>query len=251
MGGPIQLRLPVVVLVAAFSSGCVLRIYQPLSDVGQPVLVRTDAPNFTGLTIRLSCPTGGMLNRMEAADLCRHTQLLLERQGAQVIRAASERRFGDPPPSEASGPPDLSLRLTAREIHQARHPWSWVLCAASFTAIPAMVETTFAQEVHIRDASGFVLLEDTIQGRIVERYSPLARLTNWMLDKLWRPPAEALTGSAFEERLTADLDGRLSQLVFDATMRAQVLGSFRVSDHRVASPAKEASPTAESAEDGP
>ena len=101
-------------------------------------------------------------------------------------------------------------------------PLSVALCAASFTLVPAIEESTFAQDVVVRDSSGVALVSRSLEGRLVRRigFGPWAG--NKILDLLWRDDEEEVHGAAGRD-LSTDLYQQLSQLVFDARMRSEVL----------------------------
>ena len=88
--------------------------------------------------------------------------------------------------------------------------------------MPAVSESTFAQEVVIRDGSGALISSDTLQGRIVSRFGVGTWGVNKVLDLGWREPADELTGDAAKRDLSQDLYQQLSQLVFNAKMRWEV-----------------------------
>ncbi|MCB9693865.1 MAG: hypothetical protein H6736_18800 [Alphaproteobacteria bacterium] len=202
-----------------------VRVYQPLSGMTRPVVVDPGAPNLRGLAVDLVCPSDDFMNRQEASNLCRKVSTLFENQGATVrVVTEGQPRFGDPVDAgEIAGPADLSVVLRGREVHQARHPFSWVLCYFSFTIVPAVTESTFAQDVEVRDRTGFLVAQTSLQGRMVERFGVGPWVGNKLLDVLWRKPEDEITGDAFQKDISTDLYEQLSQVVFDARITAEVL----------------------------
>jgi hypothetical protein len=222
-------KLTVLVLLA-HGTGCV-RKYQPLRGLNTPVVIDTQVANLAGVRLAVHCVPGGMLDRLSAAELCRKVGVVLENQGATVTTVATVSGVEggiDETPDTAPGPggapaTDLLLELRARKIHQAKNPMSWLLCLASFTVVPASTEYTFAQDVVIRDGTGFLLAEETLQGRIVQQFGVASWLGNALLDSLWRAPEDKLTGEAMRRDLSTDLYRQLSQAVFNAKIQRLVL----------------------------
>jgi hypothetical protein len=105
----------------------------------------------------------------------------------------------------------------------ANDPVSWVLFVLSFSVVPAVTETSFAVDVIIRDESGFLLVSDSLQGRLVRRLGVGAWGTNLVLDRFLRDEDDRITGDAAHEDLSADLYGQLGQLMFNAKMQREVL----------------------------
>lgn len=220
--------LPVIGLAAASGgSGCV-HVYQPLSGLHRPVVIDTGLANFEGVRLAIYCPAGDGLNPSEAASLCRKVGVLFQNQGAEVSTSIRDNRFRDDGIGEGQAaaeeaPTDLVLELRSRELHESNDPLSWLLCAGTFTLVPAVTEFSFAQDVIIRDGDGFVLLSDTLQGRIIRRFGAGAWAGNKVLDLIWRDDEDELLGDAAKRELSQDLYQQLSQLVFNATMRLDVL----------------------------
>jgi hypothetical protein len=222
-------RRALVVGFALAATGCVVTVYQPMSGLHRPAVVDPRLPNLEDVRLTVRCVPGGLLNAQEAGALCQKVGLLFENQGATVTTVAGDRSAGDTGTDaggdDADGPPptDLTLELRAREVHRANNPLGWALCIGSFTVIPAVTESTFAQDVAIRDASGFLLVSDTLEGRLVTRFGFGAWLGNELLDLTVRDDREDLTNGAAGRDLSADLYRQLSQLVFNAKMQWQVL----------------------------
>ncbi len=204
-----------------------MHVYEPLSGLHRPIVIDTGDANFPGLKLAIYCPAGGALNPSEAASLCRKVGMLFQNQGAEVTTSIRDNRqrddFAQTGEAVAEPAEELVLELRAREIHQSNDPLSWLLCMGTFTLVPAITEYSFAQDVIIRDAGGSVLLSDTLQGRIIRRFGAGAWAGNKVLDLVWRDPEDELIGEVAQRELSQDLYQQLSQLVFNATMRAGVL----------------------------
>jgi hypothetical protein len=217
-----------VVALLAQGTGCV-RIYQPLRGLNTPVVIDTQVGNLTGVRLTVHCVPGDMLDRLSADELCRKVGVVFENQGATVTTistlSGAEGDIGDAPETAAEPIPetDLLLELRARKIHQAKNPMLWMLCVASLTVVPASTEYTFAQDVVIRDGTGFLLAQETLQGRIVQQFGIASWLGNAVLDAFWRAPEDELTGEAMSHDLSTDLYRQLSQTVFNAKMQWLVL----------------------------
>ena len=130
--------------------------------------------------------------------------------------------LGEEPATEAPKT-DLLLELSARVVHKNNDPLSWILCFASGTLVPAVTESTFAQDVVVRDGTGFLLIQDTMEGRIVRTFGLGTWVGNKVLDWVVRPKADEMNDKATHARLSADLYAQLSQLVFNAKKRWEVL----------------------------
>jgi hypothetical protein len=203
-------------LLVALAQGCIVRVYQPLSGLHDPLVIDPTLPNLADTEITLACPAGGGLTDAEASSLCDNVRALFENQGATVIT-----RDGDAPEPPAAPRTQLSVVLRSRTTNNTKHPLSWALCIVSIGVLPAVVEESFAQEVSIRDARGSLLLTDVLEGRVVERYGFGPWFGNVLLN-LTRAKDDRLDQDVASRDLSTDLYGRLSQLVFNARVRAQM-----------------------------
>jgi len=218
-------------LIASGTSGCIVRVYQPMSGLQAPVVVDPTVRNFEDVRMTVHCVPGAFLSRQENSALCRKVGALFEIQGAQVrtidtIGRAEDELEGEPPDgpaAPASEPPtDLTLELRARELHEAKNPMSWLISIGTFTLLPGVSESTFAQDVVIRDSSGFLLVSDSLEGRVMLRFG----LGSWLgtaVSDLGREKDERLIGRAADQDLSEDLYGQLSQLAFNAKVQWQIL----------------------------
>jgi hypothetical protein len=220
-------------MVLGLGMGCV-KVYQPVSGLNQPVVVDPKLANFQDVSLTVYCPPGDLVTANEARVLCRKVGTLFENQGAVVTTYSGDRRqdddlFGDAPAGEGEGdqpPPepttDLFLELRARRVHEAHNQVSWLLCFATVTLVPAVSEFTFAQDVIVRDNTGFMLVTETLQGRIVRYTGAGTWVTHKLLDRFWRDDEDEILGDQPHADLSADYYGQLSQAVFNAKMRWQV-----------------------------
>ncbi len=223
-------RLPAIALGLFTAPGCV-HVYQPLSSLHRPVVVDPQAANFQDLRLSVVCPPGGLVSRGEAEVLCERVSKLFENQGATVTTSGSDRIGEDlaEDPEQETGDPvaapttDLVLELRSRETHFTNDPLSWVLCVGTATLVPAYTESTFAQDVIIRDGTGFLLASDSLQGRIIRTFGFGTWAGNKVLDLVWRKKEDELSTAQVYAEVSADLYGQLSQLVFNAKMRWQIL----------------------------
>lgn len=225
-------RIPKLLAAAAvmlLSTGC-LQTYQPMAGLHQPVIVDPRAGNLKDVRLTVHCVPGDFLDRRAADDLCRKVQVLFENQGANV-HTMTNTAFGDlddldgptGAEAEAAPPTDLTLELRARKLHEARHPMMWLLCVASFTVVPAMNEYTFAQDVVVRDGTGFVLLRDSLRGRIIHQFGVGIWASNGVMNLLWRNDEDKINNETVKQDISGDLYRQLSQLVFNAKLRWQVM----------------------------
>lgn len=205
--------------------GCVT-VYQPLSGFHRPVAANPEIANFPDVRIDVRCVPEDFLGRSGAELLCRKVGTLLSNQGAKVVAYAERDPTLDeePEPSEAAGPPDLVIELRARLLHKERNGLLWVISFASLTILPAISEYSFAQDVTIRDASGFLLIKDSLSARFTRYFGVGTWFLNLALDWTVREEHEKLSGSAINRDFSRDFYGQLTQLAFNALQRHRVLG---------------------------
>lgn len=210
----------------SLSGGCTVRSYQPMSGLHRPVVVDPQLPNLADTRVDLHCIPRDLLNDERADRLCQRVAALLENQGAVVATHLGEGQLEDielgPVPEDEAPRTALSVELRAREIHRSNRPLSWAACVITLTVLPGITESTFAQDLVIRDGSGFLLVTDTLQGRLVTRFGAGTWIGNAVAD-LWRDDAEKIGGDAASKDLSADLYRQISQIVFNARMHARVL----------------------------
>lgn len=222
------LRSCLFLWLASCGTGCV-RIYQPMSGLHRPVVVDPTLANFQDLRLAVHCVPEDLLNPADAAALCQKVETLFENQGAEVTTAGMDSVDDTGQEEEGTAPADdapttdLTLELRAHRVHQANNLLSWALCIGTFTLVPAVTESTFAQDVVIRDGTGFLLVSDSLEGRLVLRFGAGTWVANKLLDLAWRDDADKLTGDAFNHDLSTDLYRQLSQMMFNAEMQWQIL----------------------------
>lgn len=199
------LRCALSMALALAMAGCVT-VYQPLSGLNRPVALDPGLANFADTSIALRCVPGGALTEGEADTLCRKVSQLFENQGARVT-IESVGRIDDAieaaeatEATEAAGASALRVELRAEVVHRDAHSvlfgpladWIW-----GYTA-----DYTVRQEVRIKGADGFLLAQETLTGRFVQRLGFF---------------------SDADEDFSRDYYGRLSQLALDARVRQTVL----------------------------
>ncbi|HVG63319.1 MAG TPA: hypothetical protein VNA24_32440 [Hyalangium sp.] len=206
------------------SSGCVT-VYQPLVSLQRPVVVDPRIANFEGQRMLVRCIPGDYLEPGDADQLCRNVRSLFTKQGAQV--EVEVPRAGMSARGEQDGPKaDLIIDLRARLVHEESSALMGVVSGLTLTLVPSISEFTFAQDVTIRDSSGFQLASDTLQGRFI-RYNGIGVwAVNSALDLLVRSDEEELTGDAPKKDFSRDFHRQLSQLAFNAHMRSWVMRGF-------------------------
>ncbi|QRK05720.1 hypothetical protein JQX13_37070 [Archangium violaceum] len=212
-------------LLAVILSGCVTTVYQPLVSLQRPVIIDPQVANFEGQRFLLRCIPGDYLKLDEAQQLCQHLRTLFTTQGAQVdVQVQQGGMVGGDEEGEAR--PDLIIDLRARLLHEDNSTLLWILSGLTLTLVPAITESSFSQDVTIRDSSGFLLASDNLQGRFV-RYSGFSVwAVNGVLDLLVRSEAEKLGGDRASRDFSRDFYGQLSQLAFNAHMRSVVMRGF-------------------------
>lgn len=221
--------LSVIVLwVSMLLSGCMVRTYHPMSGLHRPTVVDPQAPNFQDVDLTIRCLPGDALTRQGAQRLCQRVGTLFENQGARVTTTTlagedpGEALDREDQVEESTPRSDLTMVLSAREIDRNNHPLSYAMCVVTFTLVPWVRESTFAQDVEIRDGTGFLLLRDSLQGRTVE-YFGLGTWAGHQLLDLTKEKDERLSGEAANQDLSDDLYKQLSQLAFNAKMHWKVL----------------------------
>jgi hypothetical protein len=218
---PFRLGLPCA--LALVFSGCVT-VYQPLLALQRPAVINPEQNNFDGLRLMLRCSPTDYTDSGDSEILCQNLRTLFENQGAKVEVEVPESDL--PRREEAASRPDLVIELSARELHTENSALLWTLCYASATLIPAVTEATFAQDVVLRDADGFLLGSDSLQARMVRYFGLGYWAINAVMDLIVRPKEEQLTGNAAKNDFSRDFYGQLSQLAFHARMKQMVLRSF-------------------------
>jgi hypothetical protein len=217
-------RMVALVLACGATSGCVT-MYQPLTSLQRPVAVDPTIQNFAGTRMLVRCTPSEYLDDYDSQVLCRTVGRLFQNQGATVDtevpvagRAARER--------DEDQRPDLIVELSSRLLNQQESVVLWILCISTSTLVPAVSEFSFAQDIRVRDASGTVLVADSLQARFT-RYTGIAVWgVNWVLDLIVRPEGERLTGDIPNREFSKDLYGQITQLVLNAQMRSTVLRGF-------------------------
>lgn len=208
-------------------------MYQPLNGLDQPVVVDPSRPNLEGVRITVVCNPTDYLRPPEARSLCVHVRKLLQRQGAVVSTRTGAARaegleVGQDGDAGAEGPStDLTVELTARELSSSRHPLTWGLFAITFSLVPAVSESTFAQDIVVRDAAGAPLASETVTGRLSLTVGSVSWAGNKLLDWLAREEGEKVTGDASNVQLSQDLDRQISQTLFNARLQLDVSRAAR------------------------
>ena len=217
-----------VVALLAPSAGCV-PIYQPLRGLNTPVVIDTQVQNLAGVRLTVHCVPGGMLTPLTAQELCQKVGVVFENQGALVTTVATpgglDGGLDDRPEVAGSAMPetDLDLEIRTKVIHQAHNPMLWVLCVLTLTIVPSSTEYTFEHDVVIRDGTGFLLAEETLQGRMVQQFGIAAWAGNGLFNWVWRSDEDDITYATMKQDLSTDLYRQLSQALFNAKMQWLVL----------------------------
>ncbi|WP_224243866.1 hypothetical protein [Hyalangium gracile] len=211
-------------LLALLASGCVT-VYQPLVSLQRPVAVDPQLANFEGQRMLIRCLPGEYLQPADADQLCRNVRSLFTKQGAEVEVEVPRTGVSTRDDGEAARA-DLIVEMKARLVHEENSALLWTLSAITFTLVPAITDYTFAQDVLIRDSSGFQLASATLQGRFVRYCGAGLWAVNSALDLLVRSDAEDLTGDAAKKDFSRDFHAQLTQLAFNARMRSLVMRGF-------------------------
>lgn len=214
-------RLAFMILLAALGQGC-FTVYQPLVGLQRPVAIDPETANFAGLRLRVRCLPNDALSAAELDVLCQRVSALFSNQGAEVDTVTERGGLSDELDGTARKP-DLVVDLKARVLQQERNALLWMLSSMTMTLMPMVEEYVFAQDVTIRDAEGFLLVSDSLQGRFVRYIGAGIWSVNWLLDVIAREEADELTGDAAQRDFSRDFYTQLSQLTFNARGRWLVL----------------------------
>jgi hypothetical protein len=216
-------RWVVPCLLAALCSGCIT-VYQPLSSLQRPVVVDPRLANFEDARMLVRCHPSEDLPRDGAELLCRNVSTLFRNQGAHVdVDIPTE---GTPGRSHEGPQADVVLDVKSKLVHQAGSMVLDLACYFTATLIPTYGEESYSQEITVRDGQGALLASDVLHSRFVHYIGAGVWAVNWVLDLLVRPENEKLTGDVANRSFSRDLYGQLSQLMFNARVRAQVLRGF-------------------------
>lgn len=213
-------------------------VYQPLSGLHQPIVVDPAVRNFEGLKLVVHCVPGDYLDRSQNRTLCRRVSTLFENQGAEVRTVDTDTVRSDPfsgsggsggsqqqaqdDPWERDGT-DLIVEIRSRMIAKNNRTLSWTIAAATWTLLPAVDDRIFAQDITVRGGDGFLLAQDVYKARLIRRTGVGVWAGNWIVDRVARDPEDRLTGDAAERDLSADMYGQLTQIVYNARIRQELL----------------------------
>jgi len=215
-----------------------VQVYQPLRGLHDPRIVDPTLPNFRGLSIDVYCVPSKELKPAQASMLCQRVGTLFENQAATV-----ETFTVDPRVSGGDGglgleedtnraPADLVVELRTETVHKDPHPLSWSLCYITGTIVPAVRESTFTQKAVVRDADGFLLASSTYEGRIVSSFGIGTWGGNKLLDVTVRAPEDEITGEGAKKDLSTDMYEQLTQVVYNAKVRGELLSAPALSSGR-------------------
>jgi hypothetical protein len=223
--------------VAACLMSCVT-IYHPLSGLHAPIVIDTDVENFHDTRLIIQCIPNGFDAKSRARRLCAKVGRLFRNQGAEVITLDSKNPIPqDSPPAKAplqqegnianslhkSAKHSLTIELRDRVLHRDKKPLLWLLSFLTLTLVPATSEYSFAQDVIIRDSSGFLLASQSLKGRLIRYFGVTAWLGHKLLDVFVREEDEQMGGDRAEIDFSNDYYNQLSQMTFNAKMRQKVL----------------------------
>lgn len=225
---PVTALFGSLLVLALGPVGCTY-VYQPMAGLHRPVVADPTMRNFPDVALTVHCIPGDHLTRPENRRLCRRIGDLFENQGATVevfdTVELTPDAFGDAG-GDVGAPPtpdtDLVLQVQSQLIDKGNSTLSWALCVATLSLVPAVDEETFGLDLQVRDGSGFLLLQDSLKGRVIRRFGAVAYVGNRFLDWASRDKDARHRPDAAERELSADLYGQLTQLVFNARMRSIV-----------------------------
>lgn len=230
------------------ASGCTVTLYQPMKGLHRPLVLERSPTTFEGLRVLVRCNAhDDFMPRGDAAKLCRFLSTSFTQQGAESEWVVAQgARFVQPEVFDGK-PPDLTLEISSRIEHEYDYPVAQVVSLLSLTAIPSFREQTFSQRVVVLGRDNSVLAEDFYRQRFVQYDGCLVWSLNWVLDWLVRSEENKVSGDVGKKDFARDFYGQTSQLVFNASVRSELLG---LSERRTARK-QSASPGAEEATAAP
>ena len=214
----------VVVFATVVTSGCVT-LYEPMGSLQRPTLLNPADPTFAGSRILLRCLPSEDLPPGDAEKVCRNLSQSLRNQGADtetiVPRALDE---GQGRLAFDGVGADFTIEVGSKTEHRFDHPAMAAVAVLTLTAIPAIEEETYAQQVTIRGKNQVVLASDTMRARFVTYTGCLVWSINWLLDLGFRDDDDDLTGDIGKQMFSRDFYRQVSQLAWNARVRSDVLG---------------------------
>jgi hypothetical protein len=220
--------LAVVVMVwgvVVGGSGCGVTLYQPMGVLQRPTAVHLDDPTFADTRILVRCLAGEDLPAGDADKVCRQVAQSLRHQGAET-ETVVPRRLDEGLPADAFD--GRGAELTVEIASRTEHSHDWPLLAAvsglTLTAIPAVEEYTFVQDITVRARNHTVLTSDTLRARLVTYTGCLVWSVNWALDWAVRDDDNDVSGDLAHKAYSRDFYRQIAQLTHNARVRSDVIG---------------------------
>jgi hypothetical protein len=184
------------------------------------------------LKITVNCLEGEILNASAATALCNKVSALLENQGAKVetntVRTLGKKlTVQDNNGSNADKNSDLTVILSAQTLVINRNTWMWAISIPTFTLFPVAAEYVMQQQVEILDSTGFMITQDAFQARFIRYFGIGYWTTNKLLNLIARDPEDEISDQKIRDSFSRDFYGNLSQTLFNAKMRLEVLRMAR------------------------
>jgi hypothetical protein len=223
-------------IFGVLTSGC-FTVYQPLVGLQRPIAVDPQLGNLTGLHVHVRCIENDFQPKAVASKLCSLLETMLGNQGALVHSTTGRTPVAADSAGEAeTQPPQLVVELTARLLHEEKNNLLFSLSIMTATLVPMVSEFSFAQDVSVYDAEGFLLTADTFQARFIQYAGAGIWSINKVLDWVVRDDPEDLTGDACKRDFSRDFYGQVTQTVFNASTRWRVLRPGAVSQAATPTP---------------
>lgn len=211
--------------------GCVT-LYQPLSGLQTPIAVDPSESNFPGLRLLVRCLEGDF-STANASRLCRVVEQSFSNQGALVTVVAKDEELKtelDAANVEADAADTtqdvLFLELQAKKVADNTDTLSWTFSFLTLTLFPAKSEYVFVQEVAVRNQQGTRLATAELKGRVIRRFGLGYWSINGIANLLGRNDEQDQNDRGFRTRLSSDVLGQLSQIVFNARLRQSILAEL-------------------------
>ena len=225
--GPQSVRVWGFVVSVGVIVGCssCVTIYEPMGSLQRPTLLNPADETFAGSRILLRCVPGADLPPGDAEKVCRNLSQVMRSQGADtetsVPRALDD---GQGRLAFDGVGADFTIEVSSRTEHHYDHPAMFIFMVLTGTAIPAIEEETYAQQITVRGKNQVVLASDTLRSRFVTYTGCLVWSINWLLDLGFRDDDNDLTGAIGQQTFSRDFYRQVSQLAWNARVRSDVLG---------------------------
>jgi hypothetical protein len=191
----------------------------------RPTLVDPASPTFNNSRLLIRCMPSEDLPAGDAEKVCRSLSSSFRQQGAECETAVPRQPDDAQPHLAFDGRgADLIIDITSRTEHAYDYPALAIASVVTLTTVPVIEEQTFSQEVTVRGRNRSVLATETLRARFVTYTGYAVWGLNWLMDWLFRDDDNDLSGDVANRTFSNDFYRQISQLVFNARVRSDLLG---------------------------